>query len=109
LEVRFNYGSGQPITATVGFYSPGLDLPPQFFVPGRKNNFRIPDYYRLDIAYRLRYEYSKWTFSPFIEILNVTNHENVLTMDYDLSWNPPLREEINQLPILPTIGFTAEF
>ncbi|MBU1707132.1 TonB-dependent receptor [bacterium] len=109
LEVRFNYGTGQPITAPVGFYSPGLDLPPQFFVPGRRNNFRIPNYYRLDIAYRLRYEYSKWTFSPFIEILNVTNHKNVLTMDYDLSWNPPMREEVDQLPILPTIGFTAEF
>ena len=109
LEFRFNYGTGQPITATVGVYSPGLDLPPQFFVPGRKNNFRIPNYYRLDIAYRLRYEYSKWTFSPFIEILNVTNHKNVLTVDYDLSTNPATREEMGQLPILPTIGFTAEF
>ena len=109
LEVRFNYGTGQPITSTVGVYSPGLDLPPQFFVPGRKNNFRIPNYYRLDIAYRLRYEYSKWTFSPFIEILNVTNHKNVLTVDYDLTTNPATHEEMGQLPILPTIGFTAEF
>jgi hypothetical protein len=109
LEVRFNYGTGQPITKAVAAYTPGLDLPPQFYVPGKKNNFRIPNYYRLDLAYRLRYEYKKWTFSPFVEVINVTNHKNVLMLNYDLTTNPATEERIGQLPILPSIGFTAEF
>jgi len=109
LEVRFNYGTGQPITKAVAAYSPGLDLPPQFYVPGEKNGFRIPNYYRLDLAYRLRYQFSRRTFSPFIEIINVTNHKNVLMLNYDLTTNPATEERMGQLPILPTIGFTAEF
>lgn len=109
LEVRFNYGTGQPITKAAAAYSPGLDLPPQFYVPGKKNDFRIPNYYRLDLAYRLRYQFSRWTFSPFIEIINVTNHKNILSLSYDLTTNPATEERMGQLPILPTIGFTAEF
>jgi len=109
LEVRFNYGTGQPITKAISTYSPGLDLPAQSYVPGKKNNFRIPNYYRLDLAYRLRYKFSKWTFSPFLEVINVTNHKNVLSLSYDLTTNPATIGKIDQLPILPTIGFTVEF
>lgn len=109
IEIRFNYGTGQPITESVGAYTAGLDLPPQFFVPGRKNGYRIPSYLRLDVAYRARIEYDKWTLSPFVEILNLTDHENVLSSEYDLSTNPPTREEVGQLPFLPSIGFTVEF
>jgi hypothetical protein len=109
LEMRFNYGTGQPITKAVGAYTPGLDLPPIFFVPGKRNNYRVPPYHRLDIAYRLRYEYKHWTLSPFIEIINLYNNKNVLTLDYDVSTNPAKISETGQLPFLPSIGVTAEF
>lgn len=109
LEVRFNFGTGQPITKAVGAYSPGWDQPGQSFVPGDKNNFRVPDYHRLDIAYRLRYEYKHWTLAPYFEIINVYNHKNVLTLDYDLTQNPPKVSETTQLPFLPSIGVNVEF
>lgn len=109
FEMRFNYGSGQPITRASGFYSLGLDMLPHFFVPGSKNGYRVPAYHRLDIAYRMRYEYKHWTFSPFFEIINVYNRNNVLTLSYDMKTNPPGVGKSSQLPFLPSIGFTAEF
>jgi hypothetical protein len=109
LEVRFSYGSGTPTTRGEGVYSPGLGLPPQFLVPGEHNGYRVPAYHRLDVAYRLRYEYKHWTFSPFVEVINVYNRKNVLTYSYDLGYNPIRVNETGQLPILPSIGFTAEF
>ncbi len=109
LEVRFNYGTGQPITKAIAAYSAGLDLGPDFLVPGRRHNYRIPDYHRLDVAYRLRYEFKRWTFSPFLEIINITGVKNILTQEYDTNYNPAKVNETGQLPFLPTIGFTAEF
>ena len=109
LEVRFNYGSGQPITKAIGVFSPGIGLPGQGFELGDHNNFRLPSYQRLDVAYRLRYEHKHWTFSPYFEIINILNHKNVLTLDYNLTDNPPAVDKTMQLPFLPSLGFTAEF
>jgi len=109
FEVRMQYNSGHPITRASGFYSIGFDMPPHFFVPGAKNGYRVPAYHRLDVAYRLRYEFKRWTFSPYIEVINVYDRKNVLTYEYDLSHNPPQLDYTSQLPILPSIGFTAEF
>ncbi len=109
LEARFNYGTGQPVTKAVGAYSPGIGLPGHAFVPGDWNNFRLPAYHRLDVAYRWRFEHKHWTFAPFVEVINVYNRKNVLTLNYDLSNNPPTSSETAQLPFLPSIGFTAEF
>jgi hypothetical protein len=109
LELRMNYGSGQPRTVPLAAYSPGLNLPAHFFVPDRHNGHRLDPYYRVDIAYRLRYEYKHWTFSPYFEIINVTGAKNVLTETANFSTNPVSFDEVGQLPFLPSIGFTAEF
>jgi hypothetical protein len=108
FEMRFNYSTGQPTTRAVGVYSE-YDLPPQYFVPGYKNGYRMPPYFRWDIAYRLRYEKKHWTFSPYFEIINLLNRKNVLGYSYDLSTNPVGIETLHQIPFLPSIGFTAEF
>ncbi len=109
LEMRFNYGTGQPITDAVGVYSVGLGLPGDVFVPGQKNNRRLPDYHRLDIAYRLNYQYKHWALSPYLEVINVYSHKNALTFNYDRTKNPITREFDGQIPLLPSIGITAEF
>lgn len=109
LEARFSYSSGLPMTKANGRYEIGLDYPSYFLSPGRKNHFRLDSYHRLDLAYRLRYEYKHWTFSPYVEIINVYDHKNVLTYSYNFEKNPIAIEETGQLPFLPSIGFTAEF
>ena len=108
FEMRFNYSSGQPTTRAWGVYST-FGLPPQYFLPGDKNGYRMPPYFRWDIAYRLRYEKKHWTFSPYFEIINLLNRKNVLGYSYDLSTNPVGIETMGQIPFLPSLGFTAEF
>jgi hypothetical protein len=109
LELRFAYSSGTPTTRAEGLYSFGLGVPPQFFDSDYHNGYRVEPYHRLDVAYRLRYEYKRWTFSPFFEIVNIYNQKNVLTKSYELGYNPIKVSDTHQLPFLPSIGFTAEF
>lgn len=108
FEMRMNYASGQPTTRAWAVYSIH-GVPPQYFVPGSKNGYRMPPYFRWDIAYRLRYEYKKWTLSPYFEIINLLGRKNVLGYSYDLTTNPVGIETTGQLPFLPSIGVTAEF
>ncbi|MBU0690498.1 TonB-dependent receptor [bacterium] len=109
LEVRCSYSSGKPQDRPVAAYSPGLDLPGHFFERGRKNAYRVPDYFRLDVAYRLRYDFKRWSFSPYIEFINLTGRKNRLAEQISVETNPPTTDWINQLPFIPSIGFTAEF
>ena len=109
LEVRFSYGTGQPVTPAGGVYDSGFNLPVPVFAASERNSFRLPGYHRLDVAYRLRYVFKNWTFAPYLEVINVYNHKNPLSFSYDLKKNPISIEYAGQLPILPSLGFAAEF
>ncbi len=109
LEARLNYQSGLPFTKPDGSYSPGIGLPPHYFIPGRMNGERFDAYVRLDVAYRLHYEWSWCTFKPYIEVINLLSRKNPLSLSPDLSTNPVSYKTNGQLPFLPTFGFTAEF
>lgn len=109
LEARLNYQSGLPYTKPEGAYSPGLELPPHYFLQGRTNGERFDAYVRVDVAYRLKYEWNWCTFMPYIEIINVLGRKNPLTLSPDFTTNPVGIEKNGQLPFLPTFGFTAEF
>lgn len=109
LEARFNYQSGLPYTKPEGAYSPGLGLPPHYFQPGRRNGERFDAYVRVDLAYRLKYEWNWCTFMPYIEIINALGRKNPLLLTPDLTTNPVGFDKVSQLPFLPTFGFTAEF
>ncbi len=109
LETRLNYQSGLPYTKALGAYSPGLGLPAHFFQPGPTYGERFSPYVRLDVAYRLKYEWSWCKFSPYVEVINVLGRKNAFLRSLDLTTNPVGYEIIGQLPFLPTVGFTAEF
>ena len=93
-----------PLPKPSGAYSAGLDLPPYFLAHGKTNNFRVPAYHRLDIAYRLRYVSDQFTFCPYIELINVYNRKNILSYSYDFMTNPAKVDKNNQLPFLPSSG-----
>jgi hypothetical protein len=50
----------------------------------------------------------KWRF--YYTIINLTDRENVYSINYDTQKNPPKREETYQFPILPFFfGYEYQF
>jgi len=81
LTVNFNYGTGRPSTSPIGNFRNlnGMIVP----VYSDRNQLRIPDYHRLDIAYTLGRGYNRtkrfktsWTIS----IYNVYARKNAFSV-----------------------------
>jgi len=111
FTINFNYGTGRPTTAPVGNFLTKTGL----FVPiyTERNQLRIPDYHRIDVAYTLGKGYKKdkrfqssWTISVY----NIYGRENAFSVFYD---NSGARKAVaNKLSILgsafPAITFNFE-
>ncbi len=111
ITVNFNYSTGRPATPPLGNYvtDRGLAVP----VYAERNQVRIPDYHRMDIAYTIGQGYRKtakvktsWTLSLY----NVYGRRNAFSVFYTPgAFNIP---EANKLAILgsvfPAITFNLE-
>jgi hypothetical protein len=115
LTVRWNLGSGMPVTQSLGLYEElqfidgGLlqDISGNGNIDvwyGPVNGGRLPWYHRLDISLN-----KKWTFSPThsfelnLGVINLYNRANVFYFDR-YTFN-----RVDQLPILPSIGAVYRF
>ena len=74
---------------------------------GEKNSERLPPYHRLDLRVSKTFRFKSWGLGVFLELLNAYNRKNLL--DYQYNENYTEKNSINQLPILPYLGITAEF
>jgi len=112
LTFNFNYSRGRPTTYPLGNYetNSGLVVP----LYSERNQLRIPDYHRLDVAYTLGQGYNKtkrvktsWTFS----IYNVYGRENPFSVFF--TEGAFQQVQANRLAILgsifPSITINFEF
>ena len=111
ITVNFNYSTGRPATPPLGNYvtDRGLAVP----VFAERNQVRIPDYHRMDVAYTIGQGYKKtakvktsWTLSLY----NLYGRRNAFSVFYTPGpFNIP---EANQLAILgsvfPALTFNLE-
>ncbi|MFN4234720.1 MAG: TonB-dependent receptor [Bacteroidia bacterium] len=114
FDCRWNYGSGFPFTPTQGFYEDvkftGINtnyvtangtLGIQY---GDLNSKRLPQYHRFDITLKRKFEFRKnMTLDIVTSITNVYNRENIFYFDR------VKYERVNQLPFMPSAGFTLTF
>jgi len=138
LGVRWQYGSGFPISVPLGIKprivleDRNLDGIPETPVIAtrsgtanangeeeviydidfgtRKLNGRRPEYHRLDIRINAFADYwgLDWVF--YLDVINVYNRSNILSYDYFVTENLVLgREPTTMFPILPTLGFSVKF
>lgn len=111
FTVNFNYSSGRPTTPPVARYQAGngLVIP----VYSERNQLRIPDYHRLDIAYTLGQSHNRtrkfktsWTFSLY----NVYGRRNAFSVFF--TQQPFQRPVANRLAVLgsifPAVTFNIE-
>lgn len=113
LGAHFAYGSGLPYTSVVGQfnkwrYDPGTGAwsPPGDPAPagGARNGTRYPPYHRLDLSVARSYRLGRAELTPFLQVVNVYNRQNVFTYLFDYASSPPQRERIQQLPVVPSVG-----
>ena len=82
ISANWVYNTGSAITTPVGYYTyNGNDIP----VYGDKNNDRLPDYHRLDIAmnYRLNKKPKKFQHRLIFSIYNVYNRKNPISINFN--------------------------
>lgn len=115
LSLRWNYGSGFPYSPTASMvemlnFSNGInsDYISQngtlTTIYGDLNSKRLPNYHRLDISAKKRFEIGK---RSILEInLSVTNVYNRNNLFY---WNRITSQRVDQLPIMPSLGITYTF
>ncbi len=112
---RWNFGSGFPFTQVQGFYeylpfSEGIYIDYTVangqlgILYGGLNEGRLPTYHRFDLDAKRKFYFSEQsTLEVDLGVTNVYNRANVFYV------NIVTNEVVNQLPILPTLGFTFSF
>jgi hypothetical protein len=74
----------------------------------QRNSRQFKPYFRLDIKLNYRVNASKTTHELGLDLINVTNRENVYKQVYISGAEPPLAEKY-QLPILPIFYYRIDF
>ncbi len=112
LTINFSYSTGRPTTPPIGNYKiqSGLVIP----IYSARNQYRIPDYHRLDVAYTLGKGYKRdkkiqtsWTISVY----NLYARRNAFSVFFTQG-TFSRRAQANQLSILgsaiPSLTFNME-
>ena len=116
LSIRWNLGSGLPFTPTAGFYqeesfSGGVTTDYTTTNPsqvstllGGFNSSRLPSYHRLDITIKKQFKFKNETELEIVgSVTNAYNRKNIFYV------NRVTGEQINQFPILPSMGLSYKW
>jgi len=110
----FSYATGQAYTQPLGRTEisgiPWDNDPRDIFTVGNVNASRLPSYHRLDLAFSRTGTFfgigeAEWQ----IQIINVYSRRNVWFYNFDFDDNPIERQEVNLLPIIPSLSYTVNF
>lgn len=114
-NLRWNYGSGFPFTQTQGFYEkfdfqggPSTNYAQNNgqlgILYGSFNEGRLPSYHRLDGSIRYNFKTVK-NFKSWIvfSVTNIYNRKNIFYFDR-VNYT-----RVDQLPILPSLSYSASF
>jgi len=121
LSATFVYNTGTPVTlASAGYYVQGYYIPHN--EGGGRNNFRIPDYHRLDVSVTLDPKKEKanrrWRGQWIFGVYNLYARRNAFTISGTQSEGrpvigQPVMTESNQLSvvgsIIPSISYNFKF
>ncbi|MBI3557124.1 MAG: carboxypeptidase-like regulatory domain-containing protein [Deltaproteobacteria bacterium] len=106
ISGRFRYSTGNPVTpVTSGTFDADADV----YVANRGPFYsdRLAAFYQLDLRFDKKWIYDKWILSFYLDVQNVTNHQNPELIRYAYDFQS--KTTVNDLPILPTFGIKGEF
>jgi hypothetical protein len=115
IKTRWNLGSGFPFTQSYGLYENLVTGRGRFTLDpltagqltiwyAPLNRGRLPWYHRLDVSLQKTWQFlDSQVIELSLGIMNLYNRQNVFYVDR------VTMKRVNQLPILPTLGFTWRF
>lgn len=75
--------------------------------PEDRNALRLPVYFQLDLRAEKRFDFKRWSFSPYIDIFNLSRYTNVVDLNYrSNSLTTGFQRERTLIPI---VGARVEF
>ena len=109
--VVFNFTSGRPITAPVSSYNLGNIIVPHY---SSRNEYRIPNYHRLDLSYtykRNSVKRKRYQDSITFSLYNVYGRRNAFSVFFRKENNEPAKAfRLSVLgSIFPSLTYTFEF
>ena len=110
--IKLQAASGKPYTPVTGRTQEILSDGTKRWRPihGELNSARLPDYFSLDLRIDRKIPIDNWTLNLYLELQNITRHENVIRYDFGNSYqnfNRP--KKVTGLPFMPFFGITATF
>lgn len=109
VAAKYRIASGLPDTRRTPIQPvPGSGaLVHRIQMAGDINALRLPAFASLDVRVEKRFQFKRWSFSPYIDIFNITNHRSLVQPNYEFySPTPFFLSEDKRLPIF---GFRLEF
>ena len=110
----FNFASGQPYTEPLGRTQlsgvPWGSSERDIFTIGKLNASRLPSYHRLDISFSRKGRFfnlgdAEWQF----QVINAYSRRNIWFYNYDFDENPVQRQDVQLLPVIPSVSYTVDF
>lgn len=101
LGARLQLASGRPDTPVLGA-TYDADTGTYDAVRGPARSTRTPTFTQLDVRAEKMWLFDTWSLGAYLDIINVTNAENVEAIEYDYRYRESA--PVTSFPILPTLG-----
>lgn len=106
IGLRWRYVSGNPETPVTGsIYDADSDS--YISLSGIYNSGRLPDFHQLDVRIDKDFNFRRWKLSVYLDLLNAYNRKNAESRVYNFDYTE--QSFLYSLPILPNLGFKAQF
>jgi hypothetical protein len=109
IAAKYRVASGLPYTRRTPV---GVPASPAVFLQrvvaeADVNALRLPNFSSLDLRAEKRFSFKRWSFAPYVDYFNVTNHNTVVQPDYEFSRRTP--QFLHESKRLPIFGLRTEF
>ena len=106
IGARFRLTTGNPTTPIVGStYNSTQDT--YVRAAGETNSDRLPPFHQLDIRIDKRWIADRWQANLYLDLQNAYNRRNPEALNYSYDYSES--GVISGLPLIPALGFRAEF
>lgn len=114
VSATWIYSTGRPFTAPIGGYQipSASGAVESYYAVSDKNTYRLPDYHRLDLSARWRFDMFGSKGRPNavgISLFNAYNRRNVSAKQFQIVDGSILESNINYLSITPNVSLSLKF